>query len=157
MNMNIHPKLGAIIFFYRRKGNYYLRKFDSLGVKGKEFRITGDESDSVSYQIVDKTGNYKYEPGIELRLFIIKYNNNSKKKLVFPDYNDKFVKAETQKRGLSNVQHFEYIIRSAGKDSLYSVIKEIQLPVNERYSVSYAGYSPNGKELVIDAEKHDKK
>lgn len=146
------PEIRGNYIFYRRKGNYYLRKFDSLVVKGKEFRITGDESDSVSYQIVDKTGNYTYEPGIELRLFIIKYNNNSKKKLVFPDYNDKFVKAETQKRGLSNVQHFEYIIRSAGKDSLYSVIKEIQLPVNERYSVSYAGYSPNGKELVIDAE-----
>lgn len=146
------PEVTGNFIFFRRKGNYYLRKFDNFGPKGREFRITSDESDSVSYQIVDKTDKFSNEQGIVLRLFVIKYNNNSKKKLVFPDYNDKFVKAETQKRGLSNVQLYEYVIRVAGNESMYSVINEIKLPVNEKYSVSYAGYSPNGKQLIIDAE-----
>lgn len=141
---------------YRRAGNYFLRRYDSARANSNELALTNDESDSVSYQVIDMTDKYDGDPDCVLRLFVARYDNTSKRKLVFPDYNDKFVKAETRKRGISKVRLFEISINKAGKDSLYKTVNEFVYPDSQRYSTTYALYSPKGSKLLLDIETMDR-
>ncbi|MEO8512016.1 MAG: prolyl oligopeptidase family serine peptidase [Ignavibacteria bacterium] len=150
------PEVVGNYAIYRRGGNYFIRKFDSLKAVSNELPLTEDESDSLSYQIIDITDKFKGDQKTELRLFVVKYNNSSKLPLVFPDYNGKFVKAETKKRGISKVNMYEYIINSSGKDSIYKTETEFSYPGTERYSTSFGEYSPDGKKLLLDIETLDR-
>ena len=137
---------------YRRAGNYFLRVFNDLVPVTKELALTTDESDSISYQILANTAATADTSGLLLRILFARYNNSGKKELVFPDYTGEYVKAQKQKRGISTVKLLEFEIRYSGKDSLYTVVNEITLPDSIRYSVNYASYSPDGNEIVFDAE-----
>ncbi len=150
------PEVIGNYVIYRRAGNFYLRKYDSTKAASNELALTTDESDSISYQIIDVTDKFKGDPNNQLRLFIVKYDNSSKIPLVFPDYNGKFVKAETSKRGISKVNMYELTVNSAGKDSLYKIQSEIKYPGTERYSTSYAEYSPDGSKIILDIETLDR-
>ncbi len=150
------PEVIGNFALYRRGGNYYLRKYDSTKAVSNELELTSDESDSISYQIIDMTDKFNVNSKTELRLFVVKYNNSTKIPLVFPDYNGKFVKAETQKRGISMVSLYEYSINSKGKDSIYKVVNEFNYQGTERYSTSYADYSPDGSKLLLDIETLDR-
>jgi dipeptidyl aminopeptidase/acylaminoacyl peptidase len=150
------PQVIGNFVVYRRSGNYFLVRYDSLKANSNELELTNDESDSVSYQVIDMTDKFKRDPNCVLRLFIARYDNTTKRQLVFPDYNDKFVKAETKKRGISKVRLFDVSINAKGKDSLFKVINEFVYPDSQRYSTSYADYSPDGSKLLLDIETMDR-
>ncbi len=150
------PQVIGNFVVYRRSGNYYLTRHDSIKANSNELAITSDESDSVSYQVIDMTDKFKGDPNCVLRLFVARYDNTTKRQLVFPDYNDKFVKAETRKRGISKVKLFDISINQKGKDSLYKVINEFVYPDSQRYSTTYAEYSPDGSKLLLDIETMDR-
>lgn len=145
---------------YRRSGDYFLIRYDSIKANSNELALTNDESDSVSYQVIDMTDKFSNDPNCVLRIFVARYDNTSKRQLVFPDYNDKFVKAETKKRGISKVKLFDISINKAGKDSLYKIVNEFNYPDSQRYSTTYAEYSPDGSKLLLDIEtmgRHSRK
>lgn len=150
------PQVISNFVVYRRSGNYYLIRYDSSKANSNELVLTADESDSVSYQVIDMTDKYSGDPNCVLRLFAARYDNTTKRKLVFPDYNDKFVKAETRKRGISKVRLFDISIYKAGKDSLYKTVNEFVYPDSQRYSTTYAVYSPEGSKLLLDIETMDR-
>ncbi len=141
---------------YRRAGNYFLRRYSDTAAASKELTLINDESDSLSFQIMDMTDKYKGDPNTLLRLFIVKYDNSTKREILVPDYTDRFVTAETIRKGISRVTMYEYEVRSAGKDSLYCIIHEFAYPDSMRYSTSYAEYSPAGTSLILDAESMDR-
>lgn len=141
---------------YRRAGNYFLIRYDSLKKNSVELALTNDESDSISYQIIEITDKYADEPDCVLRLFIARYDNSSKTPILIPDYNSTFVKTERRKRGISNVNLLEYAVYTIGKDSLFCKINEIIYPSNIRYSTAYADYSSDGRNLLLDAETLDR-
>lgn len=146
------PLLIGNYVFYRREGNYFLTGYDSNKRTFNELALTNDESDSISYQLIDVTDKYKNEPGCILRVFAARYDNSTKTQLVFPDFNGKFVKAETKKRGISKVKLLEYAVYTNGKDSLYCRVNEITYPSDVRYSTTFAEYSPDGSKLLLDIE-----
>ncbi|HWA06628.1 MAG TPA: DPP IV N-terminal domain-containing protein, partial [Ignavibacteria bacterium] len=150
------PQVIGNFVIHRRSGNYYLTRHDSIKANSNELALTVDESDSVSYQVIDMTDKFKGDPNCVLRLFVARYDNTTKRQLVFPDYNDKFVKAETRKRGISKVKLFDISINQKGKDSLYKVINEFVYPDSQRYSTTYAEYSPDGSKLLLDIETMDR-
>lgn len=150
------PQVIGNFVIHRRSGNYYLTRHDSIKANSNELALTVDESDSVSYQVIDMTDKFKGDPNCVLRLFVARYDNTTKRQLVFPDYNDKFVRAETRKRGISKVKLFDISINQKGKDSLYKVINEFVYPDSQRYSTTYAEYSPDGSKLLLDIETMDR-
>ena len=142
---------------YRRSGNYYLRVFNGSGPVTNELELTGDESDSISYQVMANTLTYNDTSGTLIRILFARYNNSGKKELVFPDFTGEYVKAQKQKRGISSVKFLEFEIRYSGNDSLYSKVTQITLPDSVRYSVNYASYSPDAAEIIFDAETLNRK
>lgn len=151
------PRVIGNYVMYRREGNYYLRKYDSAKAVSNELALTTDESDSISYQVVDMTDNFQGDPKCELRIFVVKYNNSSKTPVVIPDYNGKFVNAETKKRGTSKINFYEYAIYKTVKDSVYKQVNEFNYPDSVRYSTTYGEYSPDGKKLLLDIETLNRK
>jgi dienelactone hydrolase len=141
---------------YRRSGNYYLKRFDSVRTISKELALTNEESDSISYQVMDITKDFKGDKNTLLRILFVKYDNSSKRPLVFPDYTGKFVNAETRRKGISKITMMEYEIHAAGKDSMYSVIHTFAYPDSARYSTSYAFYTADGASIMLDAESMDR-
>lgn len=150
------PQVIGSYAVYRRSGNYYLVRYDSTKASSNELALTSDESDSVSYQVIDMTDNFRADPDCVLRIFVARYDNTTKRPLVFPDYNEKFVKAETKKRGISKVKLFDIAIKRDGKDSLYKVINEFVYPESQRYSTTFAEYSTDGSKLLLDIETMDR-
>ncbi|MBL8016546.1 MAG: DPP IV N-terminal domain-containing protein, partial [Ignavibacteria bacterium] len=150
------PLVISNFVIYRRAGNYFMKRYGDTAAVSKELALIDDESDSLSFQIMDMTDKYKADPNTQLRLFIVKYDNSTKRELLIPDYTERFVTAEKIRRGISRVTLYEYEIRSAGRDSLYSVIHEFAFPDSIRYSTSYAEYSPAGTSIVLDAESMDR-
>lgn len=150
------PQVIDNIAIYRRAGNFYLRVFDSAKAVTKELELTSDESDSIAYQPIAFTRKYSDFSGTLLRMLFARYNNASKKELIFPNFNDEFVKAEKQKRGYSTVNLLEYDIRWGSKDSLYKKVTEIKYPDSTRYSTSITSYSPDGFSILFDAETLDR-
>jgi dipeptidyl aminopeptidase/acylaminoacyl peptidase len=153
--------VGSNVVIYRRGGNYYLQKFGNTSSASNELELTRDESDSVSYQVMAYTDKPSDTSGTMLRIVFARYDNTLKDELVFPDYNDKFVKARKSKRGISKVKLLEYEIKRVkdkknNTDSLYSVITEIKYPDTTRYSTSYVTYSPDSKDIVFDVETLDR-
>jgi len=63
---------------------------------------------------------------------------------------------DKSKRGISKVNLLEYEIRYVGKDSIIKIVNEIKYPDSARYSTVYAAYSPDSKDLVLDAETLDR-
>jgi len=155
-NYEYSPQVIGNFVVYRRSGNYFLTRYDSIRATSNELAITTDESDSVSYQVIDMTDDYAGDPNCVLRLFVARYDNTTKRQLVFPDYNDKFVKAETRKRGISKVRLFDISVNRADKDSIYKVINEFVYPDSQRYSTTFAQYSPDGSKLLLDIETMDR-
>ena len=151
------PMISGNFAAYRRGGNYYLVRFDSVKKSSNELVLTTDESDSVGYQLIDMTGNYSNEPNCLLRLFITRYDNSQKRKLLIPDYTGDFVTTDTRKKGFSNIKLMEYGIYSAGKDSIYCIVNEFTYPEGSRYFAAYIEYSPDGKDLLFDVETVDRK
>jgi dipeptidyl aminopeptidase/acylaminoacyl peptidase len=155
------PEIVGSTVIYRRGGNYFLQAFDSNRSASIELQLTGDESDSISYQVmayIDKSGDTS---NTLLRLLFARYDNTSKNELLFPDYMDEFVKVKKSKRGISKVRLLEYEIKRVrnkknNTDSLYNVISEIKYPDSTRYSTSYAVYSPDTKDLILDVETLDR-
>lgn len=145
------PMITGNNVIYRRGGNYYLRKFDSLKAGSNEIELTNDESDSVSYQVLAYT-----QPGSPLRILFARYDNTPKKELFFPNYMDEYVQVKKSKRGISKVKLLDYEIKLAGKDSLVKIITEIKYPDTTRVSTNYADYSPNAKDLLFDVETLDR-
>lgn len=150
------PEFTGNIVIYRRGGNYFLKIFDSIKAVSKELKLTTDESDSVSYQILAMTDEIK--TGTSLRLLFARYDNTSRKEILFPDYMDEYVTVKESKRGVSKVKLLEYeIINTANKsDSLFIKVNEISYPDTVRLSTNYADYSPDAKSLILDAETLDR-
>lgn len=149
------PEFTGNIAIYRRGGNYFLKIFDNTKAVSKELKLTTDESDSISYQILAMTEEMKTQP--VLRLLFARYDNTSKKEVLFPDYMDEYVKFRKSKRGVSKVKLLEYEIMPAGKnDSLFIIMNEIAYPDTIRLSTNYVVYSPDAKSLVLDAETLDR-
>lgn len=145
------PMVRDEFLIYRREGNYFLTIIDS--VPKPELQLTRDESDSISYQILGiSDGNNK-----SIRLLFARYDNSTEKKILFPNYNNEFVTVEKQKRGVSKVQLLEYYISpKKNTDTLTYEQKEIAYPDSIRYSTQYAVYSPDNKNLILDAETLDR-
>jgi dipeptidyl aminopeptidase/acylaminoacyl peptidase len=144
------------IAIYRRGGNYFLIRFDSTKAVSNELQLTNDESDSISYQLIANSGTYHENSRTLIRLMFARYDNSAKNEYIIPDYSGEFVKAERRKRGISKVKYFEYAICYAGKDSLLQIITEFKYPDSVRYSTNYVSYSPNAKEILLDAETLDR-
>lgn len=142
---------------YRRSGNYYMVRYNSLKALTKEIPLTYDESDSISYQLISYYNNFPDSSKTVLRLAFARYDNSSKHDVIFPDYNDKYVKVSKQKRGYSKVRLLEMEIRIAGKDSLARIVNEITYPDSIRYSTNSAIYSPSGEVMIFDAETLNRK
>ena len=151
------PKVIDDIVLYRRAGNYFMLRFDSLNVASKELQLTNDESDSISYQILAFTPRLNSN-GDLLRLVFAKYDNTTKETLVFPNYSREFVSAEKQKRGISKVNLYEYEIKQSDKkkDSLYSIITEIKYPDTARCSTQDVKYTPDNKNIIMDIDMMDR-
>ena len=151
------PMVIGDIAIYRRGGNYFLRKFDTLKAYANELQLTNDESDTISYQILATTGKFSDTSKTLLRMLFARYDNSPKTELVFPDYMNDFVKSEKRRRGVSKVKLLEYEIRYGGKDSIFQIINEVKYPdTTIRYSTAYADYSPDTKDLVFDIETLDR-
>jgi dipeptidyl aminopeptidase/acylaminoacyl peptidase len=150
------PQVIDNIAVYRRSGNFYLTVFDSLKAVTKELELTSDESDSVSNQPIAFSRKIFDSGGTLIRILFARYDNSSKKELIFPNFNDEFVKAEKQKRGYSKVKIFELDIRWGAKDSLYKKTIEINLPDSTLYSTTIAAYSPENTRILFDAETRDR-
>lgn len=151
--------IGTSTAVYRRGGNYFLTRFDSLRSITNELQLTNDESDTISYQLLAYSDELNSSP-TELRMLFARYDNSTKKELLFPDYMDEYVTVRKSKRGVSKVKMIEYEIRTAGKkngvDSLYFIVNEIKFPDTIRYSTNYAVYSPDANDLVFDTETLDR-
>ena len=150
------PSVIGDIAIYRRGGNYFLIKFDSIKTSSNELQLTNDESDSISYQILATTGRFTDTSKTIVRMLFARYDNSAKSELMFPDYMGDYVKAEKKKRGVSKVKLLEYEIKYAGKDSIFQIINEIKYPDSVRYSNVYADYSPDAKDLILDVEPLDR-
>jgi len=150
------PMVIGDIAVYRRGGNYYLIKFDSSKALTNELELTKDESDSISYQILETSERLPDSSKAIIRILFARYDNSTKNELVFPDYISEFVKVEKKKKGISQVKLFEYEIKYSKKDSLKYVINEINYLDSVRYSTVYAVYSPDAKDLVLDTETLDR-
>lgn len=137
---------------YRRSGNYFLIRYDSLGVLSNELQLTYDESDSISYQLISFTEGSSDNSEASFRLAFARYDNSPKKELFFPDYTGEFLKVDKRKRGISNVRLFELEVVPSGKDSIRNIVHNIDYPDSTRYSAVYCTYSPDGTKLLIDAE-----
>lgn len=140
------------ITIYRRGGNYFLVRFDSIKAATNELQLTADESDSVSYQVLAHSDRFPDTSKTLLRILFARYDNSPKTELVFPDFTGEFVKADKRKRGISKVKLLEYEIKYAGKDSIMQLVNEIIYPDSVRYSTSYSSYSPDSKDLILDVE-----
>ncbi|MCC7159152.1 MAG: S9 family peptidase [Ignavibacteria bacterium] len=151
------PEVIGNFAIYRRSGNYYMVRYDSLKSLTKEIPLTNDESDSISYQLISYYYNFPDTSKTVLRLAFARYDNSSKHDVIFPDYNDIYVKVGKQKRGYSKVKLLEMEIRIAGKDSLARIVNEITYPDSIRYSTNSAIYSPDGEELIFDVETLNRK
>lgn len=148
------------IVIYRRGGNYFLVKFDSIKAATNELQLTSDESDSVSYQVLAHSERFPDTSKTLLRILFARYDNSTKTELVFPDFTGEFVRADKRKRGISKVKLLEYEIKYAGKDSIMQLVNEIKYPDSVRYSTAYASYSPDSKDLIFDVEtleRHSRK
>lgn len=132
------------LIVFRRKGNYYLLMFDEKKAS-KEFVLTNDESDSVSYQL-----SAFYSGRDLVKIFMIRYDNSPKKEFIFPDYTDELVKIKKGKRGFSNISFHEIIILP-GKDSIIRGTG-FYFPDSSVYSASSVFYSYDGISLVIDSD-----
>ncbi|MCX7877091.1 MAG: prolyl oligopeptidase family serine peptidase [Ignavibacteria bacterium] len=130
------------IVLFRRKGNYYLLRFNEKGLI-KEIKLTGDESDTVSYQLS------AYHSDVNtVKIFLIRYNNSPKREFIFPDYTDEFVKLRKGKRGFSYISFYELIISG---DSVRKV-NLFYFPDSLIYSAHSVTYSPDGSMVIIDAD-----
>jgi dienelactone hydrolase len=146
------PVVAGNFVIYRKSGNYYITRFDSVY---KDIQLTTDESDSISYQILGISN--PYNGGRQLRVLFARYDNSSKETFLFPNYMNELVTVEKEKRGISLVRLIEYEIFLAGKNhSLAFRTNEIKYPLTERLSTQYAVYSPDAKTLVLDAETLDR-
>ena len=154
------PEVAGKYVIFRKKGNYYITTVNSK--PGKETKLTTDESDTISNQVIaisdikEKQNNF--------RILLAKYDNSSKRTVIFPDYSDDFVTISKEKKGISNVTYAEYNLRyDSGKDSILYVTNEIKYPdlpedysKNERYTTDYALYSEDSKHLILDVETMDR-
>ena len=160
------PLIADNVVFYRRKGNFFLKTYDSVKASSKELQLTNDESDSITYQILDFTDKYRdnlndtfqnTSTGSHktlLRFIMARYNNSTKSDFLFPNYTREKVTAEQQKRGISRVSLLEYEVSyfKNGSDSLIYQTHEITYPDTERLSTQFAVYSPDTKNIILDAE-----
>jgi dipeptidyl aminopeptidase/acylaminoacyl peptidase len=151
------PHVYGDLVIYRRTGNYFMLRFDSAKVSGKELQLTSDESDSVSYQIL-AVSEKQDEAGYLMRLLFARYDNTTKETFLFPNYSREFVSTDKQKRGISKVKLLEYEIKEtpAKKDSLYSIITQVKYPDTVRYSTQYANYTPDNKNIILDVDAMDR-
>ncbi len=146
------PVLADNFVIYRKSGNYFITRFDTLY---KELQLTTDESDSISYQILGISGSFNN--GRSVRLLFARYDNSPKETYLFPNYINEFVTVDKQKRGISKVRLLEYEINPAGKNhSLYYATNAITFPGTERLSTQYAVYSSDGEIIILDAETLDR-
>lgn len=147
------PEAEGNYVIFRKKGNYFITTLKSK--PGKETALTVDESDSISYEILSISDTHEGEK--HFKLLFAKYDNTSKKQLLFPDYMSEFVTIDRQKRGISRVKLIEYDLNYDNeKDSISFITKEIRYPDSTRYSTQYAVYSGDAKHLVLDAETMDR-
>jgi dipeptidyl aminopeptidase/acylaminoacyl peptidase len=145
------PMVKDEFLIYRRVGNYFITLLDTI--PEPELQLTKDESDSISYQILELSEGI----GKNIRVFFARYDNSPKRKILFPDYNNEFVTVDKQKRGISKVQLLEFNISpKKNTDTLTYELKEITYPDSTRYSTQYAVYSPDKRNLVLDAETLDR-
>jgi dipeptidyl aminopeptidase/acylaminoacyl peptidase len=147
------PEIAGNFVIYRRSGNYFATRFDTLY---KELQLTTDESDSISYQILGISNSFNN--GRSLRLLFARYDNSAKESYLFPNFINEYVTVDKQKRGISAVKLLECEINPAGKNhTLYFTTREISYPDAERLSTQYSVYSPDGKKLILDAETLNRK
>ena len=147
------PEIAGNFVIYRRAGNYFAARFDTLY---KELQLTTDESDSISYQILGISN--MFNNGRSIRLLFARYDNSAKGTFLFPNFINEYVTIDKQKRGISAVKLLECEINPAGKNhTLYFTTREISYPDAERLSTQYAVYSPDGKKLILDAETLNRK
>jgi len=148
------PLIAGNIVFYRRTGNFFLETFDSVKASSKELQLTKDESDSITYQILDYTDKSADNDKSLLRFIMARYDNSTKGTYLFPNYTREKVTAEQQKRGISKVNLIEYEVsyNKKGSDSLVYTTHEIKYPDTIRLSTQYAIYAPDAKSLILDAE-----
>lgn len=146
------PTVAGNFVIYRKSGNYFIAKFDTLY---KELQLTEDESDSISYQILGISN--PYNEGMQLRILFARYDNSTEETFLFPNYMNEFVTVDKKKRGISLVKLIEYEIFPNGKNSTLEFrTNEIKYPYTERLSTQYAVYSPDAKTLVLDAETRNR-
>jgi len=147
------PLIKDRIVIYRRAGNYFLKEIDS--VSKAELQLTKDESDSISYQIIGISGQYKSDSDTLIRILFARYDNTGKETYIFPNFITENVSTDKQKRGVSRVKLLKYIVRNL-RDSLKYLTTEIHLPDSIRYSVQYTLYTTDSKNIIFDAETLDR-
>ncbi len=146
------PELAGNFVVYRKSGNYFITRFDTLH---KELQLTTEESDSISFQILGISDTFN--SGRSVRILFARYDNSPKETYLFPNYINEFVTIDKQKKGVSKVRLIEFEVNPAGKNhTLYYTTRDITYPGAERLSTQYAVYSPNGEFLILDAETLDR-
>jgi dipeptidyl aminopeptidase/acylaminoacyl peptidase len=146
------PDVSDSFVIFRRSGNYYIIRTDP---GSRELQLTGDESDSISYQLLGYSN--AFNGGNSIRLIFARYDNSPKSEYLFPNYMNEFVTVEKEKRGISKVKLLEYEIFPNGKiGTLTFRLNQITYPDTTRLSTQYAVYSPDAKTLILDAESLDR-
>jgi dipeptidyl aminopeptidase/acylaminoacyl peptidase len=147
------PEVKGNYVIFRKKGNYFITTLNSK--PGKETALTRDESDSISYEIL---GISDQQPDKnDFKILFARYDNSSKKLLLFPDYMTEFVSLDKQKRGISKVGLIEYELNyNKEKDTIIYTTEKIKYPDTTRFSTQYAAYSQNAENLVLDVETLDR-
>jgi len=139
---------------YRRGGNYFLRNIDSA--YKYELQLTKDESDTISYQILDVLVTHSsVEKGRELRFLFARYNSSRKEVFLFPDFSRENVTVDRQRRGISEVMILDYTVNVLG-DSIRMAVDTVKFTDTTRYSVQFGLYAEKGKKIIFDVETLDR-
>jgi dipeptidyl aminopeptidase/acylaminoacyl peptidase len=141
-----------IFVLYRRSGNYFLRRLDTT--MKVELQLTKDESDTISYQLLDFiTPSPSGRDGVGL--LFARYDNSKEETFLFPNFTQEKVTIDKQRRGISEVRFMKYEVRIKG-DSANLSVDTVKTSDSVRFSVQYGLLASEGKKIIFDAETLDR-